>query len=470
MNNIKDSRNYRWYVLATCSISAFMANLDINIVNVALPTISGQFSASLSSIQWVVTAYLLTTSSMMAVFGRLADIIGRKKVYTAGFLVFTLGSLLCGLSQGIWFLVGMRIVQAIGAAMLTSNSSAIVTAAFPSQERGRALGLIVTAVALGALIGPSIGGLLIGFASWHFIFFINVPLGIIAFFLGKFIIPADKQNTEIESFDFKGAILFTTGIVTLLFGISNGESWGWSNPFTYLSVISGVILLILFGLMEQKVKYPMIDLSLFRIRPFLVGNLAGWLCFVVTSANTMLLPFYLQQILNYTPSQVGLLMTVMPVVMAVVAPLSGFASDKLGPLVLTTSGLVLAGMSMLYFSTFTPQTQFYQIIPGLLILGLGIGLFQSPNNSSLMGSVPTQKLGISGGINSVVRHVGMVSGTALSVILFEMWGGTTIPQLNQKSDFMRAYHYVVLVLMTIAFIAAIISLNRKSYAKGGKAS
>ncbi|NTV89127.1 MAG: MFS transporter [Clostridiales bacterium] len=442
-----------------------MANLDINIVNVALPTIAGQFSASISTMQWVVTAYLLTTSSTMAVFGRLADIIGRKKVYTAGFLVFITGSLLCGLSKGIWFLIAMRVLQAVGAAMLTANSSAIITATFPSKERGRAMGIVVTAVALGSLIGPSVGGFLIGFTNWHFIFYINVPLGLAAFFLGHFIIPADVPAKEKESFDFKGALLFSAGIVTLIFGIGNGESWGWSNPYIYSSIVCGIVLLALFGFVEIKVRYPMIDLSLFRIRPFLVGNIASWLCFVVTSANTMLMPFYLQQILDYTPSQVGLLMTVMPVVMAIIAPISGLASDKFGPLALTTSGLAAAGLSMLYFSFFTPQTRFYQIIPGLVILGVSIGLFQSPNNSSLMGSVPTNKLGISGGINSVVRHFGMVSGTALSVILFQAWGGTTIPGPDQKADFMSAYHSIMLVLMTIAFVAAIISLNRKSHEK-----
>ena len=465
MHKIKNSPNYHWYILATVSIGTFMATLDSSIVNVALPTIAGQFSASLSMIQWIVTAYLLTTSSLMAVFGRTADLLGRKKIYTLGFLVFTTGSLLCGLSQGFWFLVGMRVVQAVGAAMLTANSAAIVTATAPPSVRGKALGFIGTVVALGSMVGPSVGGLIVGFTSWHFIFLINVPLGIIGFFLGRLILPADEPNTKREKFDIPGAVLFCAGIVSLLFGINNGENWGWSSPAVYLNLTLGIILLISFGITEYKVKHPMIDLSLFRNRPFLMGNLSGWMCFMATFTYIMLFPFYLQQILNFTPSQVGLLMTVFPITMMITAPISGSASDKFGPLALTTSGLVIAGIGFFYLSTFSAETRFYQIIPALVILGLGIGMFQSPNNSSIMSSVPQKKLGISGSIGSVVRHVGMVSGTALAVTLFDVWGGKTIPTPGQKPVFMNAFHLVMLTAMAISLAAAIISFNRKGYAK-----
>ena len=442
-----------------------MATLDSSIVNVALPTIARQFSADLSMIQWIVTAYLLTTSSLMAVFGRAADLLGRKRVYTLGFLVFTLGSLFCGLSQGLWFLVAMRVVQAVGAAMLTANSAAIVTATAPPQVRGKALGFIGTVVALGSMVGPSVGGLLVGFTSWHFIFLINVPIGIVGFFLGRMILPADKPHTDGEKFDFPGAVLFCAGIVSLLFGINNGENWGWSSPAVYINLTLGIILLLSFGITEYRVKHPMIDLSLFRNRPFLMGNLSGWMCFMATFTYIMLFPFYLQQILDFTPSKVGLLMSVFPITMMIIAPISGSASDKFGPLALTTSGLVIAGIAYFYLSTFSVETQFYQIIPALVILGLGVGMFQSPNNSSVMSSVPPKKLGISGSICSVVRHVGMVSGTALAVTLFDVWGGVTMPSPEQKPLFMHAFHLVMLTAMAIAFAAAIISLNRKSYAR-----
>ncbi|NLI92841.1 MAG: MFS transporter [Peptococcaceae bacterium] len=442
-----------------------MATLDSSIVNVALPTISKQLYSNLSSLQWVVTAYLLTISSLLPVFGRIADLLGRKKIYSLGFLVFTLGSILCGLAQSLGFLIGMRVLQAVGASMLMSNGVAIVTAVFPPQERGRALGLTGTVVALGSLTGPALGGILIGLSSWHFIFFINLPIGLIGFVMARLILPIDKPKKEKEDFDFAGAILFSSGMISLLLGINNGEDWGWSSFPIITSIILGLILLTVFAVVERRVQHPMIDFSMFRSRPFLIGNLSGWLCFVAMFANTMLLPFYLQQILLYTPSQVGLLMTVFPITMAIVAPLSGNASDKFGPMILTTTGLGIIALGLFYFSTLTPSTQFYQVIPGSLLMGLGSGMFQSPNNSSVMSSVPRQKLGVAGGINSLVRNVGMITGIAFSVSLFEALGGETAPQPGQTAAFMFAYHTVMLVAMAIAIFAAFISLNRKSYSK-----
>jgi EmrB/QacA subfamily drug resistance transporter len=465
LQNIKNTPNYRWFVLATVSVGTFMATLDSSIVNVALPTISGQLHSDLSTLQWVVTSYLLTISSLLPVFGRTADIFGRKKVYSLGFLIFTLGSILCGLAQNIWFLVATRILQAIGAAMLMSNSAAIITAIFPREERGRALGLTGTVVALGSLTGPAVGGLLIGFLSWRAIFYINLPIGIIGFLAARLILPNDNLQKGKESFDFAGALTFTLGMISLLLGVNNGVDWGWASFPVLFSIILGVILLTGFVITERKVKHPMIDLSLFSNRPFLVGNLSGWLSFVAMFANTMLLPFYLQHILNYSSSQVGLMMTFFPVTMAIVAPLSGHASDKFGPIALTTGGLAIVALGLFYFSLLTPSAHFYQIIPGGILTGLGAGMFQSPNNSSVMSSVIPQKLGIAGGINSLVRNLGMVTGIALSVSLFEAWGGVTKPRPDQVAAFMSAYHSVMLVAMAIALIGAVISFNRKSYAK-----
>lgn len=420
---IKNSPNYRWFVLATVSIGTFMSTLDSSIVNVALPTISGQLHADLSTLQWTVSAYLLTISSLLPVFGRTADLLGRKKVYSFGFLIFTLGSVLCGLAPNIWFLIGTRVLQAVGAAMLMANSAAIITAIFPFQERGRALGLTGTVVALGSLTGPALGGILIGWVGWRSIFYINLPIGLLGYLAARFILPADTKRPAGDRFDFTGAALFTSGMIGLLLAISNGEDWGWRSMPVVSGIVVGIALLITFVINERKVHHPMIDLSLFRNQPFVIGNLSGWMCFVAMFANTMLLPFYLQQVLNFSPSQVGLLMTAFPIMMAVVAPLSGHASDKFGPLILTSGGLTISALGLFYYSTLSSTASFYQVIPGALLLGIGAGMFNSPNNSSVMSSVPPQKLGLAGGINSLVRNLGMISGIALSVSLFEAWGG-----------------------------------------------
>lgn len=440
-----------------------MSTLDSSIVNVALPTISGQFHAELSVLQWTVTAYLLAITSLLPVFGRLADMLGRRKIFGLGFIIFTLGSVLCGLAPGIWVLVATRVLQAIGAAMLMANSAAFIVAIFPFQERGKALGLTGTVVALGSMSGPALGGLLISLAGWRSIFYINVPLGILAYILAQAILPVDQPQIEKESFDFAGAFLFAGGMISLLYSISTGSIWGWSSPIILSGILLGLGLLTGFLINERRVPHPMIDLSLFRIHPFVIGNLCGWLSFVAMFANTMLLPFYLQQVLNYGPSQVGLLMTAFPVAMAIAAPISGHASDRYGPLVLTSGGMVISALGLFYFSTLTPATVFYQVIPGSLLMGLGAGMFQSPNNNSVMSSVPPPKLGVAGGLSSLVRNIGMISGIAFSVSLFELWGGVTGPSPDQIPAFMHAYHGVMLVAMSLALLGAIVSLNRRSY-------
>ena len=468
---LKSSPRYRWFILATVSVGTFMSTLDSSIVNVALPTISGKLHADLSTLQWVVTAYLLTISSLLPVFGRIADLLGRRRIFSLGFLVFTFGSILCGLATNIWFLIGMRVLQAIGASMLMANSAALIIANFPPKERGRALGLTGTVVALGSLTGPALGGVLVGLLNWRSIFFINLPIGILGYLAARIIIPHDKPQQNTETFDFVGALFFTLGIISLLFTISNGQSWGWSSYPILGGLFLGTLSLAFFFHTEVRVPNPMIDLSMFRIRPFFIGNITGLLSFVAMFANVMLMPFYLQHVLNYSPTQVGLLMTAFPLAMAIIAPISGHASDRIGPIALTTSGLFVTAIGFFYLSTLTITSLFWQIVPGLLLMGLGAGLFQSPNNSSVMSSVPPNKLGVAGGISALVRNVGMVIGIAFSVSLFQnreaslLVGVNNPTPLQQVTAFVGAYHIVMLASMSIALIAALISLNRKGYTR-----
>ena len=471
ITRLKRSPRYRWFILATVSVGTFMSTLDSSIVNVALPTISGKLQADLSTLQWVVTAYLLTISSLLPVFGRLADLLGRKRVFSLGFLVFTLGSVLCGLAGDIWFLIGMRILQAIGASMLMANSAALIIANFPPKERGRALGFTGTVVALGSLTGPALGGILVGFLNWRSIFYINLPIGILGYLAVRIILPQDKPQQDQETFDFVGALFFTLGIISLMFAISNGQIWGWGSYQILGGVFLGTLSLAFFFHTELRVPNPMIDLSLFRIRPFFIGNITGLLSFVAMFANVMLMPFYLQHVLYYSPAQVGLLMTAFPLAMAIAAPISGYASDRIGPIALTTSGLLVTAIAFFYLSALTITSSFWEIVPGLLLMGLGAGLFQSPNNSSVMSSVPPKKLGVAGGINALVRNVGMVIGIAFSVSLFEnreamLLSGINTPTVVQQANaFVGAYHIVMLASMNIAILAALISLNRKGYTR-----
>lgn len=468
VTGLKISPRYKWYILSTVSIGTFMSTLDSSILNIALPTISIKLNSNLSTLQWVVTAYLLTISSLLPVFGRVADLLGRKRIFSIGFLVFTFGSVLCALATNIWFLVGMRILQAIGASMLMANSAAIITANFSPKERGRALGLMGTVVALGSLTGPALGGLLVGLFDWRSIFYINLPIGVLGYLASQIILPSDKPQPNNETFDYLGALFFMLGITSLMFAISNGQSWGWDSYPILIGLILGTLSLGLFFYIEILVPNPMINLSLFRIPAFLIGNLTGLLSFVAMFANVMLMPFYLQHVLNYNPTQVGLLMTSFPLMMAIVAPLSGHVSDRIGPTILTTTGLCVTALGLFYLSTLTTASVFWQIVPGLLLMGIGAGLFQSPNNSSVMSSVPPNKLGVAGGINALVRNIGMVIGIAFSVSLFENRQSMFLIGINNPTSvqgmnaFVSAYQTVMLVSMGIAILAALISLNRKS--------
>ena len=464
---VQQSAKIRWLILATVSIGTFMATLDSSIVNVALPTISTEMRSGLTVLQWVATAYLLTISSLLPVFGRLADMLGRKKIYTLGFLIFTLGSVLCGAANNIWLLIMMRVLQAIGSSMMMANALAIITAAFSSRERGRALGLIGTVVALGSMAGPVLGGLLVSLVSWRAIFFVNIPIGIMGFLASQIILPADHPQGAEETFDYAGAFFFTSGMLSLLFAVSEGSDWGWDSAVILSGLLSGVILLVFFFITETRVKHALIDFSLFKIKPFLLGNISGFSLFTAIFAYVIIMPFYLQQILHYSPAQVGLLMSAFPLTTALAAPLSGTISDKIGPVILTTGGLIIVSAGLFYLTTVTAPATAWQIIPGPILMGLGSGMFQAPNNSSVMNSVPQHKLGIAGGINALVRNVGMVIGIVFAVSLFEnrqaaFLNSLTHPTSTQlTSAFISSFHMVMRVAAAIALIGSLISLSRK---------
>ncbi|KLU59368.1 multidrug resistance protein Stp [Peptococcaceae bacterium CEB3] len=467
--NIKKSPHIRWFILANVALGTFMSTLDASIVQVALPTMAIKLHAGLAVLQWVVTAYLLTISSLLPIFGKLADMWGRGRLYLSGFVLFTLGSALCGLTNNIWFLVGMRVLQAVGASMLMANSQALIVAAFPLEERGRALGLSGTMVALGSLTGPALGGILVGLISWRAIFYVNVPIGIVAFLGALVILPNDNAKQESVRFDSTGSLLFALGMISLLYALNNGQDAGWDSAGILGAFALGLLLLAAFVWAERRTSDPIIDFDIYRNIPFLIGNLSAFLSFAGQFTYTMLMPFYLQTVLNYSATQVGLLMTAFPLAMAIAAPLSGYASDKHGPVALTTGGLATMALGIFYLVLLTPHSPFWQIVPGPLLMGIGAGMFNSPNNSSVMSSVPKSKLGIAGGLNALVRNVGMIVGTTLSVTLFEirqaaLLAGVQHPTSTQSAQaFMTSFRTVLVVGGVVLLAAAAVSINRRGY-------
>ncbi len=466
LTTLRQKAYYRWFVLFNVSIGTFMSTMDASSVNVALPTIADQFQVPLTTVQWIVTAYLLVISCLLLTFGRLADIIGKTKVFSFGFLVFALGSTLCFFSQSINQLIGARIVEGFGAAMLMSTSMGIITELFPPQERGRALGSLGTVVAAGSMAGPSLGGFLVGAFGWEYIFMLNIFIGFVALMFSLYVLPKDQLLKTQQRFDYLGAGLFAGSMALFILGLSFGGRKGWLSGDTLLMLTTAVILFGLFLIIEKKVADPLLDLKLFTNRQFSAGNLAGMLSFVAMFSTTVIITFFMQNVLLYSPQQVGLMMMSFPVMMAFTSPLSGFLSDRIGPVFLTSAGMGINVLALFGLSRIIITTAPWVIVLLLALIGIGMALFQSPNNSCVMGTVPPQKLGISGGVVATVRNIGMVVGIALSVSLFngryqQLLSQATNPaKVDTKLLFVHSQTFVFEVASFICFLALLSSTIR----------
>ncbi|CDH90421.1 putative multidrug export protein [Clostridium botulinum B str. Eklund 17B (NRP)] len=394
-------------------MSPFMACLDSSIINVALPVMAKDLSTSMAGIQQIVTTYLIVISATILIFGRLGDIKGKTSVFKYGFIIFVLGSLFCGISTTLNFLTFSRIVQGIGAAMTMSTSQGIITHTFPKNERGRALGISGTFVALGTLLGPPLGGLIISVVSWEYIFLINVPIGTVAFIAAMKYLPKDKITTK-QTLDYNGAILFLICIVSLFLGLLKGQKIGYNHITIILSFIIALVSFIVFIILESKIKNPLVDLSIFKNRVFSINVFCAFLSFVGISCINIIQPFYLQDVLELSPGTTGFIMMGYPIVLTIIAPLSGYLADKIGSKILTLSGLLVSAIGLFAMTTLNEQSSFLIIISVISIVALGNGIFQSPNNTLVMSSVEKSKLGIAGGINALIRNLGFVFGVSFS--------------------------------------------------------
>ncbi len=414
MQTLTASPRSRWGVLLAIGLGTFMSALDGSVVNIVLPVVRQDFGASVASVEWVITIYLLVVSGLLLSVGRLGDLRGHRSVYATGFAVFLLGSALCGLAPSVGFLIGARGAQAIGAAMLFANSPAILTKSFPPEMRGRALGLQATMTYLGLTIGPSIGGWLTTALGWRSVFYINLPVGLLALALALHFVPRDTGSGAAEGFDLRGAITFTAGLVALLLALNQGHAWGWAAPATLGLLSVSVVLLVAFLVIERRVTTPMVDLSLFRRRTFSAAAGSALLNYICVYTLLFLMPFYLLQARGLSPAQAGVLLTAQPLLMAAVAPISGTLSDRIGTRLPSVLGMGLFAVGLFLLSRLTLDTSYIVVAGMLAVAGLGIGIFVSPNNSALMGAAPRHRQGIAAGILALARNVGMVIGVGLA--------------------------------------------------------
>ena len=463
----------KWSVLAIVAVGIFMATLDSSIVNISLPAIASSFGVPLSgAVEWVIIAYLVITAAVLLTVGRLADMIGRKPIWAAGLIIFTVGSAICGASPNLGFLIAARALQGLGGALLMAISPAMLTNAFPASERGRALGINAVFVALGVSTGPTLGGVITTNFSWRWIFYVNVPIGIIGI-IATLLVLKEKPHRGQGKFDPLGAIFLGVGLAAITLGLSFGQEWGWSSPSLISTLTVGVLALVAFYITEHRVSNPIIDLSLLRGRVFLSANLSLVLSFLALFAVGFMLPFYLEELRGFSTEIAGLLLTPLPLMIALFAPISGSLADRIGTRWLAAGGLTIACIGLVLISQFNASTPIIDIIWPLAFTGLGQALFQSPNNSALLGSAPKGRQGVASGFLATGRVVGQSLSVALAGAIFTGLGGATAGAVLASShtlslshvsalqqSFANSFHVAFIVCAAIAAVGIFASLVR----------
>lgn len=457
----------KWFVLTSVSIGTFMVTLDGSIVNIALPKIQQAFGVELSTVEWVVVAYLLIIGTLLLPFGRLGDIIGDKLVYLSGFALFSGASAFCGLAWSVWLLVGFRAVQGLGAAMLLAMGPAIVTRAFGSRERGKALGLNAISVSVGLSTGPTLGGILTQLGSWRWIFYINVPVGILAI-LWAWRILINERLVEPERFDIPGALLSFGALFSILLSLIEGENLGWTSLPVLGLVAAFVVLSASFVYVELRAPQPMLDLRLFKSRSFSSGNVSLLINMAALFTATFLLPFFLEVGRGVPAITAGLLLTPIPLTTLIVAPISGALSDRIGSRLPSTIGLGVIAVGLFSLTQIHAGTGYWDLIVRLMIVGLGQGLFSSPNSSGILGSVPRSRLGIASGTLGLMRTDGQLLGIAIAgaivanrtaMYIAELSDKLT-PAMAQRDALILAIHDAFYVAAVFCVVGVLISMLR----------
>jgi len=452
----------RWMILIVLNLFTFMATLDGSIVNIALPVLVKQLHLPLAQVEWVTTIYLMSICSAILFFGKLGDIAGKIKIFKIGMVVFIFGSLLCGLSSSLPFLIASRIIQAIGASMTMANSQGIVTDIFPSTERGKAIGLIGTFVSLGSIAGPSLGGIIVSTLGWEYIFWVNVPIGLIAIILGWKVLPSDFIKVK-SKIDIPGSLLFAVFIIALFTGLLLGQQLGYGDSLIILSLIAAGAAFIAFISVELRISHPLLQLSLFKNSLFSLSILCGFLVFVANFCFNIIAPFYAQNMLGLTPFYAGFLLMLFPICMVVISPISGALSDKIGSEALTFAGLIVMVIAQFGLARLHDGSSVVLVGVWIAMLGIGSGLFQPPNNSLIMSKVPRTQLGSAGSVNSLVRNVGMVVGITLAttILFHEMSSkaGYRVTDLipGQPAIFLSGMHVVFMTSSAICLVCALLT-------------
>ena len=482
-NQLASPPRNRWWSLSVASIATLIVTADTGQLSIALPLIITEFGADLTLASWIALVYALITASLYLPCGRMADLLGIGNLFLAGFILYALSSIAAGLSQSAVQLVIFRALQAAGSALIMANNFALVTALFPPEERGRAMGIAGGAIsAIGYTMGPVIGGLLTHGFGWRSNFFVSSVLAVGGFAAARVLLPPESFTPSVakgakkEPFDLIGALSFACCISLILFGLATAQKGGWQSLLVVVSLIAGFALLFFFIHWERRAGAPLLDLTLFRIPAFAVGNLARWISFITMSVSILLMPFYLQFALGLDPLRAGFLVAPTPLAMALLAPLTGWMSERFAAERLCAAGLAVSGSAFVLMSLLSPTSTSVQIVVCLGLVGIGMGLFQTPNNNLLMTAVPRHRLGVGSAFLSIVRSLGYSIGTALATTIvgaqLTATGASSLQSFAKQvgtagsgvglAAFMRGFYFACLTAAVLCFLGALVSSVRVS--------
>ncbi len=413
------SPNYKWWAFGALAIGLFASVSDHGSVTVALPSLADHFSTDLPTTQWVVIGYALTISALLLPMGRLSDIVGRKQVYVAGFAVFVVGAVIAGTSTSVIVLILAKVVQGVGAAMTQGTSMAMIIAAFPEEQRGKALGLQMSVVGTGGVAGPAVGGFLVGALGWRSVFLVNAGLGVVAVLAALIILDGTREvrDGKRPAFDWAGAGLSAAAVVFFLVAMSNGHRIGWASPLIVAAFVGVAALVGVFIWWELQAAAPMLDVRLFKTPLFSLGVSASFMSFLGMSSVRFLMPFYLQAVLGFSPSVVGLIIVPSALMMMIMGPLSGRLSDRYGWRRLNVGGLIISATGLFLLSRITETSPLGYVMAGMVLQSLGLSVFNAPNNSSILSTVDPAKYGVVSGFLNLVRNFGNVTSIAVATAI-----------------------------------------------------
>jgi EmrB/QacA subfamily drug resistance transporter len=452
--------NRKWWTLGAVAFGLFMIMLDNTVVNVALPTMEKDLHVSQARLEWVVVAYALTFAALLITGGKLGDMFGRRRLFVIGLVIFTASSLACGLATSAGFLIGARAVQGVGAALMSPATLSIITATFPPKERGQAIGIWAGVSALALAIGPLVGGVIVENINWNWIFFINIPVGILGIIASQIFIKESRDTSHEQSLDLPGLITSALGLFALSYALIEGNGKGWTSPEIIGFFVAAVVLLVAFVLFELRQRLPMLDLSLFKIGSFSGSNTVAMLVSMGMFGVFFFVSLYIQNILGYSPTQAGAMFLPMTVLIIVIAPIAGRLSDRVGARWLMGGGMTIVGISLLLYQRATVDSDFLTLLPAMVLGGVGMAMTMSPMTAAAMGSVPVDKAGVGSGVLNSFRQVGGSLGIGLmgAILASYVHHNPKTEPLAAKLDYVNGMHAALGVSAAITFAAAIVAV------------